>query len=100
MFIGIGVIYLVALIAEWALWKRVLDNPVLGKVLSAATGYIVAVVIIGFTSAPRGSWNPMAFAYCMVGGVIVGVFFYMRGVKIRNDSFDYTAQPELEETFR
>jgi hypothetical protein len=99
--VGIGLIWILSMFAEWALWKRVLDNPVTGKVLSALTGYLITVVIVGFTTrAPGAGWNPEAFVYCMVGGVITGVFFYWRGQKIQNENFDYSAQPDLEDTFR
>jgi hypothetical protein len=102
MFIGgligglIG-IYLVASLWEWALFKRIVDDPVVGKVGAVIAGWLTAGTLGGFGMADGGSYAWQAFGIYAIPAMIVGVFFYRRGMKIRADGDDHE---ELADAFK
>jgi hypothetical protein len=84
MLIGgtIGV-YLLYAIWEFALFKRVMDDPVAGKLSAVGAAYFTAGVLGGFGMADGGpfAWN--AFAIYLIPALIVGAFAHQRGSNLR-----------------
>lgn len=71
---GILAIYLLSLLVEWALIKRVMDDSVVGCWVSVGVAYALAVLIYGFGNADGGPWNPgRGFYVYAIGAVVVGV---------------------------
>lgn len=78
-------------ILEWAIFKRIADDPVVGKLGSTAAAYVLAVIIYGFGSADGGAWRPDGLFNYAPGATIVGFFAYRRGMKLRELSGDQVA---------
>jgi heme A synthase len=69
---GVIIIYLLSLLIEWALMKRILESPAQGIPASVAAAVVLAVILYGFGNANDGSWNPLPGGLGYVaGGVIV-----------------------------
>ncbi len=85
-FVGgvIGVFFLYV-IWEWALFKRVADDPVTGKLSSVAAAYATAVIAYGFGEANGGPWQPTGLPIYLPGAIIVAVYGYNRGMKVREN---------------
>ena len=87
-------IWLLAAIWEWALFKRVLNDPVSGKVSSAAFAYVTGSALYSMNDS-------VSFAHPLLmylpGALLVGFAGWRRGTKLR------AMQPGdrvLEDTFR
>lgn len=76
---GLLVVYLLTMLWEFALFQRIMDDPVKGKMSSVAAGYLSASLI---SSILLGAGWP-AFLYYIFGAVVVGTFAYSRGMKLR-----------------
>ena len=81
---GVIGVYLLYAIWEWALFKRVADDPVTGKLGSVAAAYATAVIAYGFGSANGGPWQPTGLLIYLPGALIVAVYGYNRGMKLRD----------------
>jgi hypothetical protein len=82
---GIIAIALLASLAEWALIKRVMDDPAAGGVASVAVAYVLAVVLYGFVSANGNGWQPSGIIAYLPGALVVGFWFWRKGVKQRDE---------------
>jgi hypothetical protein len=91
---GVLAIFVLYALLEWAVFKRVMDDPVKGKAVSVIGAYVLAVALYGFGAADGGPWNPAGFVIYLPGLLIVGFFAIRRGTKIRDE-----ADPHLKETF-
>lgn len=94
---GFLAIYVLAMLWEWALFKRITDDPVVGKLSSVAAAWITGGVLGGFGLGSTESFFWPAFAIYLIPALIVGVIFYRRGLKIRGDHEDVD---DIAETFR
>jgi hypothetical protein len=92
---GVIAIYLLSLLIEWALFKRILDDPRAGGLASTACAFVLAVILYGFGNANGGAWNPMpgAIAY-LVGAVIVAI---LRLIALRGRQA--ASEEDLSDTF-
>lgn len=82
---GVIGIYLLSSLLEWAVFKRVVDDPVVGKVGSVVAAYAIAVAAYGLSSATAdGQWNPLSILNYLPGAVIVGALKYRAGIKARD----------------
>lgn len=86
-------VYILYFIWEIALFKRVMDDPVKGKLASSAAGYLTAAAISGFGMADGGPYAWQAFGIYLPAGLIVGFFAYRKGVRLRGRGV------EIAETF-
>lgn len=82
---GILGVFLFSYIWEWVVFKRVLNNPLLGKTLSVVFGYLTCAIVWGFTSTHGTGWNPSGFVIYALGLAIAGFFFVKRGMQLRDD---------------
>ncbi|MCC6940334.1 MAG: hypothetical protein IT551_01800 [Novosphingobium sp.] len=88
-------IYLLASLWEWLLFKRILDDPLKGKVLSVVTAYISGSFIAGFGMADGGQYFWGAFLLYLVPAIIVGALSVRRGKALRVQVTD----TEIQNTF-
>lgn len=79
---GVLLIYLLALLWEWALFQRVVSDPVFGKLSSVLAAWLCAAAISGWGHADGGPYDWSQFGKLMIPAVVVGVMAYHRGSKI------------------
>lgn len=79
---GVFVLYS---IWEWVLFRRIMDDPLKGKMLSLLAAYLTAAIIWGFGAADGGPFRTDGFFLYLVGAVPVGVYAYHRGNKLRRE---------------
>jgi len=92
-------IYLVATLVEWAVLKRVLDDPVQGKV--GAVVIALAIAEAAYWYAGRGSaFYPIGAGMYALAALIEAGLAYFRGLKSRERILNAPADTErLDETF-
>jgi hypothetical protein len=95
---GLIAIYLLAKLWEWALFMRVLDDPVVGKLSSVAAAWATAGTLSGFGLARGPDFVWIGYLLYLIPALILGVFGYRRGLKIRAQ--DAADSEELAEDFR
>lgn len=78
-------VLLLALLFEWALFKRVCDDPVVGKSLSVLAAWLAASAIYGFGAADGGAYKWNGFILYGIVAVPILVWFYRKGVKGRQE---------------
>ncbi len=69
---------LLTLLIEWAVVKRVMDNPVAGAVASTVAAYLVAVIVSGFGLADGGGWESAGIVIYAPGAILVGILMWRR----------------------
>ena len=71
-------IYLLASLLEWALFKRIVDSPELGKGLSVGCAVVMAIILYGFGNANGGPWDPLpgGIAYVVGGAIAFSVMLW------------------------
>ena len=94
---GFVLIYLLSKLIEWAVIKRVMDDPIKGGFTSIAIAYVLASILYGFGSANGGAWLPYGFMIYMPGAAAVALI-RMAMRKTREPQPSET--DDLEETFR
>lgn len=92
---GLLAIYLLAALWEWALFKRVLDDPLTGKLASVGAGWLTSSVLAGFGMADGGTYYWPAFLAYLPAAAILAIFAYRRGQRLRGEQ----APDGLAETF-
>ncbi|WEK47668.1 MAG: hypothetical protein P0Y56_05080 [Candidatus Andeanibacterium colombiense] len=90
-------VFLLYVIWEYVLFKRIMDDPVRGKLLSVMAAYLTASVVYGFASARGGPFNPAGFIAYALGAVVVGFFAVRRGVRLKDEM---GSEDEVTQTFR
>ncbi len=93
---GIFAVYVLSMIWEWLVFKRVFDDPLKGKIFSVVAAYLTASILYGFVSANGGPFNPAGFGNYLVGLLVVGFFAIRRGLALRDA---IAAGGDLSETF-
>lgn len=83
--LGVFILYV---IWEWALFMRIFDDPMRGKLVSVAAAYFSAVVIYGFGAANGGPWNPGGVIIYLPGALIIFVYAWRRATKLREKSVE------------
>lgn len=81
---------------EFLLFKRICNDPLVGKLGSVFCAYLTATAAYGFGAANGGPWTPTGLIVYAPGAVLVGVFAGVRGLKLR----DHQPEGDLEDTFR
>lgn len=92
-------IYVFSKLIEWAILKRVLDDPIKGKVGSVLAALALGLVVYTLTSYGRANYTSGIASY-VFAAAILSFFAYQRGARLRDEQFDYAERPDLEETFR
>ena len=79
---GMIPVYLLSKLFEWAIFKRVVDLPELGKALSVGFAVMTAIAVYGFGNADGGPWNPFpgGISYIISGAIVLPLmlWFYHR----------------------
>ena len=70
---GTLLIYLLSKLIEWAIIKRVMNNPTVGGFGAIGIAYLLAAVIYGFGAANGGPWTPAGFLLYIPGAAIVAI---------------------------
>lgn len=79
----LGIFFLTAL-WEFFLFKRVCNDPVVGKISSTAAAYVTAVIIFAFRSANGLGWDGgSGVILYLPAALLVGTHGYLRGKKLR-----------------
>ena len=86
---SIVAVYLFHAIWEFALFRRIMDDPVKGKLASVIAAYLTVTAIYGLGT---GAFNPIY----LVGAAVVGFFAVRRGIRLRDQP---GALDDIEETF-
>jgi hypothetical protein len=90
---GLVAVYLMAALWEWALFKRVLDDPLKGKLVSASVGWLTSGAIAGWGMADGGPYNWSAFLIYLPAALVISFFAYRRGMALREQTdFDDVAE--------
>lgn len=94
---GFLAVYLFQWFWEFAVFKRVLDDPVRGKLSSAVGAYLTVSILSGFGGADGGPYWWPAFILYLFPALLVGALAYRRGLALRGEGGEIG---EIEETFR
>ena len=94
IFGGVVAVFLLSMLLEWALFKRITDSPKTGIPFSVCSAVILAIVIYGFGHANGGAWNafPNGVAYIIGGAIVLAFRMWEYGRRVERD--------DLGETFR
>jgi len=93
---GVLGVYMMAVLWEFFVFKRIMDDPVKGKLASVIAGYLTAATIAGLALAGDGPFRFGGFLTYLFGAAVVGFFGVRRGLRLR-DRLD--REGVLEETF-
>lgn len=74
---GVLVVFILQQLLEWAIFKRVVDDPLTGKLLSTISAYLLAAMI---GAASMGVFGLILY---LPGALIVGFFAIRKGIKLR-----------------
>lgn len=94
---GLIVMYMFSLIWELALFMRIMDDPVTGKLSAIAAAWFTAGTLGGFGFGGQHGFAWFAYLFYLVPAAILAAFGYRRGRKLRAQIVDYD---ELAEEFR
>jgi len=83
IFGGMLAIFLLWSLFEWAIFKRVFDDPMKGKLTSVLVAYLAGSTIAGFGGADGGPYYWPAFIDYVIPAVIVGCFVYFSGKRLK-----------------
>lgn len=88
-----------SMILEFAIFKRVMDDPVKGKVGSVVAALALIEVLYAWSSHARPVY-PIGAGCYLLAAVIWGVFAYNKGVQAREYQFEDCGEGEqLDNTF-
>lgn len=90
--------YILRALWEFVVFKRVMDDPLKGKIGSSVAAYLSASVLYGFGAADvdTGAFETSGFLIYLLPALIVGALAYRRGLTLRHGS---ESSVELEKTF-
>ena len=97
MAIGAAIVLrLFALLLEWAVFKRVMDDPIAGKVTSLFAAWVLVALILA-----SGAVLIRGIAIVIFGAIalILLPFAIRSGFKVRRRISEESLQTDLEETF-
>lgn len=93
---GLLQIYLFQMLWEFTIFKRVMDDPVGGKLGSTIAAYFTAGLLYGVPRTIAGPFEFTGFLLYLPSALIIGYFAVRRGVKIGDQQ---SAGDELHDTF-
>jgi hypothetical protein len=80
---GTIAVVLLSLLWEWALLRWMVDDPLKSKLGAVAAAFLTCCILAGFGSATGGAWRPDASLKYVPGAILMGIFAYRRGLKLR-----------------
>ena len=93
---GLLIIALVAMLVEKAIFQRLFDDPVVGKLSSVAAGWLAVSTVAGFGMADGGPFAALAYLIYLPPAVAVAIWFYRRGLALRELMAEQAQQPTSE----
>ena len=84
---------------EWAIFKRIMDDPVYGKGASVFAAWLLAAL---FYLSGAGLGGPLGALICGAGALIILPFKIRKGMKLRqrmNDDLADEGMSSLKDTF-
>lgn len=89
-------IFLLSALVEWAVCKRVFDDPVKGKLTSVLVAFLLASIGAGYGQANGGPYQWGAFADYVTPALIIGCFAYYSGRRLKEKIEADSAHQALE----
>lgn len=83
---GLIAVFLLSRLIEWAIVKRVANDPVAGKLISLVAAWFVASTIYGFGSADGGDFVLRGYLIYGFAALILAPLAYSAGVRAREDA--------------
>lgn len=80
---GVVAILLLSVLWEWALFKRVLDNPLTGKLAAVGAAWLTAGSLAGFGMADGGPFYWAAYLIYLPSAAVVVLFAFFRRNHLR-----------------
>lgn len=87
---GVLGVYIMYCLWEWALFKRVANDPMIGKLASVVAAYLSASTIYGLLKASGGPFVASGFVVYLPGAVIIGVIAYRSAQRVRRQIAEQT----------
>ena len=91
---GLIAILMLSMLWEWALFKRVMDDPVKGKLSSVAAAWLTAGTLAGFGMADGGPFFTTAYLIYLLPALIIGGWAFYSGMKAR-ERIEEEGSPDL-----
>lgn len=84
---GSILIYLLSALIEWAVIKRVMNDPKIGVLVAVALATGIAIILAGLGNADGGPFNPgeMALPYLIAGAIVGAIRFFIRARRAAKD---------------
>ena len=78
-------IYMISWFFEWALTKRIFDDPVAGKHVSVAIAFPVMAIAYGFSTDSGTGFNVNGILIYGIAAAVIAPIKYFQGVRVRRD---------------
>lgn len=75
-------------ILETFIFKRIADDPVIGKLSAVAAAWVLVRLISGFNLSGDTGFSPAGFVGYMPGAMLVAIYAYRRGLRVRQRQMD------------
>lgn len=76
-------VYIMYCLWEWALFKRIANDPMIGKLASVVAAYLTAGILFGFMEHFDGSFEPSGLIVYLPGALITFVIAYRSALRVR-----------------
>lgn len=83
---GMFGIFILYILVEWAIFKRVFDDPIKGKLTSVFVAYLIGSLLAGFGRADGGTYYWGAFLDYAIPSVLVACFAFYAGKRLKEQS--------------
>lgn len=94
---GLVIVTALSFLFEKIIFQPLMDDPVKGKVGAVIVAWLASGTLAGFGMADGGPFKTMAYLLYLPSAIVVGIFFYRRGLALRADDAEAA---EMERTFR
>ena len=88
---GIIGVFILYSIWEWALFQRIFDDPMKGKLTSVVAAYLTASILYGFGAANGGPFVLDGFIIYLLGAMVISVYAWRRASKLREQASEAEA---------
>lgn len=95
---GAIAVILLSMLLEALIFRRVFDDPVMGKGFTVITAWLIASTVWGFNSARWNGFNPNGLWLYGIPALFVLFWYLVRGYRLR-EMQELSGDPELTKTF-
>lgn len=85
---GVFAVFMLYFIWEWALFMRIMDDPMRGKISSAIAAYLTSSILYGFGAANGGPYVLDGFLIYLLGGMAVFAYAWSKANKLKQKPDD------------